>query len=226
MFDFAWSEIALIGVVALVAIGPKDMPVAIKTIADLVKKGRRMAGEFQTHVDEMVREANLHEVRDQIKDLRSLNIRDQITRAVDGDGTLRRTLAEDPLKSGTAAFRPDASIAPDAIEAERDAAEHGIGLPRPPSVTAPSVTTPAVAAPSFLPPGVAAPEAAHPAIAARAAAPSFIPPAAVMPAIGAPSPADPLASRPSDVASSVPRPSAHDPSMAGVAVAGPPASDG
>jgi sec-independent protein translocase protein TatB len=226
MFDFAWSEIALIGVVALVAIGPKDMPVAIKTIADLVKKGRRMAGEFQTHVDEMVREANLHEVRDQIKDLRSLNIRDQITRAVDGDGTLRRTLAEDPLKSGTtAASRPGASIAPDAIEAEGDAAEHSIGLPRPPSVAAP-----AAAAPSFLPPGVAPPEAVHPALAARAAAPSFIPPAAVMPAavmpeIAAPSPADPLASRPSDVPL-VPRTSAHDPSMAGVAAAGAPASNG
>ncbi len=222
MFDFAWSEIALIGVVALVAIGPKDMPVAIKTIADLVKKGRRMAGEFQTHVDEMVREANLHEVRDQIKDLRSLNIRDQITRAVDGDGTLRRTLAEDPLRPGTtAASRPGASIAPDAItqdaiEAERGAAEHAIGLPRPP----------AVAAPSFLPPGAAAPEAAHPAIAARAAAPSFIPPAAVMPAAAAPAFADPLASRPPDVHPSVPHPSARDPSMAGVAAAGPPAPGG
>ena len=63
MFDFAWSEIALIGIVALVAIGPKDLPVAIKAVAEMIKKARRMAGEFQTHVDEMVREANLHDVR-------------------------------------------------------------------------------------------------------------------------------------------------------------------
>ena len=59
MFDFAWSEIALIGVVALIAIGPKDMPVAIRAVTDMIKKARRMAGEFQTHVDEMVREADL-----------------------------------------------------------------------------------------------------------------------------------------------------------------------
>ncbi len=222
MFDFAWSEIALIGVVALVAIGPKDMPVAIKTIADLVKKGRRMAGEFQTHVDEMVREANLHEVRDQVRDLRSFNIRDQITHAVDGDGTLRRALADDPLRSGdTAAWHPGASLAPDAIEAESDSAETGIGLPRPP----------AAAAPSFLPPGTAASEAAHPAIAARAAAPSFIPPGAVIPGAvvpggTAPFAAGPVASRPADLHPSVPRTSAPDPSMAGVAPAGPPASSG
>jgi len=65
MFDFAWSEIALIGVVALIAIGPKDMPAAIKSVTDVIKKARRMASEFQTHVDEMVRDANLQEVRDQ-----------------------------------------------------------------------------------------------------------------------------------------------------------------
>ena len=210
MFDFAWSEIALIGVVALVAIGPKDMPVAIKTIADLVKKGRRMAGEFQVHVDEMVREANLHEVRDQFKDLRSLNIRDQIARAVDGDGSLRRTLAEDPLKPGTTpASRPGASVAADAIEAERAGLDNTIGLPRPP----------AAAAPSFLPPGTEAPEAAasiraaHPAEAARAAAPSFIPPGAVLPQIPVP-------------AASGAVPSAAAASVAGVAPAASPASQG
>src|ERR1700709_617864 len=94
MFDFAWSEIALIGVVALIAIGPKDLPVAIKAVAEMIKKARRMAGEFQTHVDEMVREANLHEVREQFNDLRRMDIKGQILKAVDDDGSIRRTLSE------------------------------------------------------------------------------------------------------------------------------------
>ena len=81
MFDFAWSEIGLIAAVALILIGPKDMPVAIRTIADMVKKARRMAGEFQTHVDEMLREANLHEVRDQITSIRNFDIRGEIENA-------------------------------------------------------------------------------------------------------------------------------------------------
>src|ERR1700730_1467064 len=95
MFDFAWTEIALIGVVALIAIGPKDLPIAIKTVAGMIKKARRMAGEFQGHVDEMVREANLHEVRDQITQLRNFDIKSEITKAVDSDGSLRATLSED-----------------------------------------------------------------------------------------------------------------------------------
>ncbi len=97
MFDFAWSEIALIGVVALIAIGPKDLPVAIKAVAGLVKKARKMAGEFQVHVDEMVREADLHEVRQEFNDLRRMDIKGKILNAMDGDGTLRKTMAENPL---------------------------------------------------------------------------------------------------------------------------------
>lgn len=110
MFDLAWSEIALIGVVALIAIGPKDLPIAIKAVAETLKKGRRMASEFQGHVDEMVREANLHEVRDQINELRTMDVKGRILNAVDGDGTMRRTINDDPLKlDAFASHRPGAA---------------------------------------------------------------------------------------------------------------------
>jgi len=98
MFDFNWSEFALIGVVALLVIGPKDMPVAIRALSNVVKKGRKLAGEFQSHVDEMVREADLGEARDGLRQLRSLNVRGQIMRAFDEDGSLRKTLNEKPLR--------------------------------------------------------------------------------------------------------------------------------
>ncbi len=106
MFDLAWSEIALIGVVALIAIGPKDMPVAIKAVAEMVKKARRMASEFQTHVDEMVREANLHEVRDHFNDIRSMDIKGKILNAVDNDGSLRRTINERPYNAAPPPVTP------------------------------------------------------------------------------------------------------------------------
>ncbi len=106
MFDLAWSEIALIGVVALIAIGPKDMPVAIKAVAEMVKKARRMASEFQTHVDEMVREANLHEVRDHINDIRSMDIKGKIMSAVDGDGSIRRTISDRPFNAAPPPVTP------------------------------------------------------------------------------------------------------------------------
>ena len=112
MFDFAFSEIALVGVVALLVIGPKDMPVAIKAVTDVIKKARRMAGEFQGHVDEMVREANLHEVRDGINELRSMNVKGRILSAVDGDGTIRRALNEDPLRAPSIVTPAAAQAAP------------------------------------------------------------------------------------------------------------------
>ena len=98
MFDFAWSEIALIAVVALIAIGPKDMPVAIRAVTGMIKKARRMAGEFQTHVDEMMREADLSEVRSSINDIRNFDIKGEIERTIDADGSLRATFAANPLE--------------------------------------------------------------------------------------------------------------------------------
>jgi sec-independent protein translocase protein TatB len=122
MFDFAWSQIALIAVVALIVIGPKDMPVAIRAITNVIKKARRMAAEFQTHVDEMVREANLDEVRNQISDIRNFDFRTEIEKVVDPDRTLRDTFASDPLNpkpaaSGTASL-PEVAVAEAALPSD------------------------------------------------------------------------------------------------------------
>ncbi len=161
MFDFAWSEIAVVGVVALVLIGPKDMPVALKYISGAIKKARRMAAEFQGHVDEMVRDADLGEVRDQFREIRSLDIRGTITRAVDGDGALRKAFTEDPV-------RPP----PPVVTTPPEAVPHA--LPEP--ALAVQSTAPA---PAFIPPA-AAPAVLAP-TAATPAAPAFIPPGATPP---------------------------------------------
>ena len=97
MIDLAWSEIALIAVVALVVIGPKDLPEAVRGVARGVQKLRRMAGEFRAQADELVREANLDELRQQIHDIRNFNVRDEVEKAVDKDGSLRRSF-DDPLR--------------------------------------------------------------------------------------------------------------------------------
>lgn len=172
MFDFAWSEIGLIGVVALIAIGPKDMPVAVKTVTDLIKKVRRMAGEFQGHVDELVREANLHEVRDQLNEIRGFDIRGAVERAVDGDGSLRRAF-DDPFATPAPAAAGDAALAEpigDVAVAERP--ETAIAAPGEAAQADPVLLSEADAAdiPAFVPPGIVS--------AARATrlAPAFIPP--------------------------------------------------
>jgi sec-independent protein translocase protein TatB len=109
MFDFAWSEIALIAAVALVVIGPKDLPVALRAISGFVKKARRMAGEFQTHVDEMMRDADLKDVKDSFNQIRNFDFRGTVEKAIDPDHSLRNTFAGNPLEPSTTSFGEAAS---------------------------------------------------------------------------------------------------------------------
>src|SRR5215203_2756376 len=110
MIDLAWSEIALIAVVALVVIGPKDLPEAVRGVARGIQKLRRMAGEFRSQADELVREANLDELRQQIHDIRNFNVRDEFEKTVDKDGSLRRSF-DDPLRDS---YTPPAYTPPSA----------------------------------------------------------------------------------------------------------------
>jgi sec-independent protein translocase protein TatB len=69
MFDIAWSELMLVGAVALVVIGPKDLPKAMRTVGQAVGKIRRMAGEFQGQFNDAMREAELHDLKKQVEDV-------------------------------------------------------------------------------------------------------------------------------------------------------------
>ena len=171
MFDFAWSEIALIGIVALVLIGPKDLPVAVRVVTDAIKKMRRMASELQGHVDEMVRDADLGEARDTFRDLRSMNLRGQIMRAVDSDGSVRRTLSDKPLAGQN-------------LMAARTSPPPTITLPPadntlPPATLPASRQVPTTAPPAFVPPTTARPaHGPEPAAEPASPPPAFVPPAA------------------------------------------------
>ncbi len=180
MFDFAWSEIALVVVVAVIFIGPKDLPVAIKAVTEMIKKARRMAGEFQTHVDEMVREADLHEVRDSINQIRNFDFKGTVERAVDPDGSLRSTFASNPLEPTPSA--PSEPVADSTAEAEVIEAHSSAEFTRPEGVDAvgePGAgAEPENAPPAFIPPGFALPDYLLPpkAAAAPAEPPAFVPP--------------------------------------------------
>ncbi len=69
MFDIAWSEMLVIGAVALVVIGPKDLPKALRSVGEAVGKIKRMASEFQGQFNEAMREAELHDIKKQVEDV-------------------------------------------------------------------------------------------------------------------------------------------------------------
>jgi sec-independent protein translocase protein TatB len=94
MFDFGWTELAVIGIVALLIIGPKDLPKVLRTLGQWSRRLRGLAREFQGHVDDVIREAELEDVRDGVNKVRRKNIGQSINKMVDPDGRVARELDE------------------------------------------------------------------------------------------------------------------------------------
>ena len=69
MFDIGWSELLLIGIVALIAIGPKELPGALRTLGQWTGKLRRMASEFQNQFHEAMREAEMADLKKQVDEM-------------------------------------------------------------------------------------------------------------------------------------------------------------
>jgi sec-independent protein translocase protein TatB len=185
MLDLAWSEIALIAVVALVVIGPKDLPDAIKGVAKGIQSLRRKVSEFQQQADELVREAKLDDVRNQIADvrntisnIRNFDIKGEIEKTVDSDGSVRKAF-EDPMAS---TYAPPAYTPPPVPDNAPSFVPPDVARwAAPPAPPPPE--PPAVPAPAFVPPSTPAPIAE----AAPAAAPAAEPAPAAKPAITTPS---------------------------------------
>lgn len=69
MFDIGWSELLVIGIVALVVIGPKDLPQAFRIVGQWVSKARVLARELQSHVDDLMREADVQDMKREFRDM-------------------------------------------------------------------------------------------------------------------------------------------------------------
>lgn len=71
MFDIGWSELVVIGVVALIVIGPKELPSVLRMIGQSLGKVRRMAAEFQGQFNEAMREAEMADIKKSFDDISS-----------------------------------------------------------------------------------------------------------------------------------------------------------
>ena len=145
LLDMGWSELMLIGMVALVVIGPKDLPKALRVAGFWVRKARTLSREFQSSVEQMVREAELDEVRDQLKKASEINIDQEFRQAVDPTGSLAESLKppELPNFSGPALAENyhGAPAGPEPTEAAPPAAiaPAGGGAPEPTEAAPPAI---------------------------------------------------------------------------------------
>jgi len=88
MFDFAWSEIGLIGLVAVIVLGPKELPQAMRAMGRFTRQARKLAGEFQGHVNELIREAELEDIKHSVDQASAVKIGAEIDKLLDPGGEL------------------------------------------------------------------------------------------------------------------------------------------
>jgi sec-independent protein translocase protein TatB len=91
MFDIAWSELLLIAVIALIFIGPKELPQVLHSLGRMTAKLRRSADDFRRQFEDSVREAGYEDLHKNIQEFRSLNpanqLKDSIARAINQEYT-------------------------------------------------------------------------------------------------------------------------------------------
>jgi sec-independent protein translocase protein TatB len=126
MLDVGWSELLLVAVIAIVVIGPKDLPRAMRTVGHWVAKIRATAREFQSNVDEMIREAELDEIRKEADRITSFDLKDQPGARIVSDFDSGNSIAPPP----------EAEPSDDEAEAEADYAA-GAPVAPPHSLTEP-----------------------------------------------------------------------------------------
>lgn len=140
MFDIAWSHILLIGVVALLVIGPKDLPKVLRTVGVWVGRARSIAREFQGSLDQMIREAELEEVRKEVEQATTVDLDHTIESSADPGGEMKQAF-EPPAPEPTV---PAPDILPEPEPEAPPAAAAEPQAPEPQTAEAPAAEAPAV----------------------------------------------------------------------------------
>jgi sec-independent protein translocase protein TatB len=130
MFDFGLSmgELMVIALVALIVVGPKDLPRMLRMVGRFVTQLRGMAGEFQRHLDSAIREAGIDEVKKEVKSMTNFtvtaDIDKQITEEFRKQSSEIKSMIDSPAKTAADAPAKAANdLPPPLAEPEPEPAE-------------------------------------------------------------------------------------------------------
>lgn len=129
MFDIGWSELVVIAVVALIAIGPKELPGVLRMVGQWMGKARKMAAEFQGQFQEAMREAEMADLKKSFDEVKE-------TATALSPGNLMTSLQKD-VDSALQISEPDKPATPEVSDAQVAGA---VGEPVTP--TTPAAPTP------------------------------------------------------------------------------------
>lgn len=118
MFDINWSELLILAVVALIVVGPKELPVLLRTLGKYAGTARRHANEFRAHFEQAMHEAELAELREEMERVK----RDVMNSVNSAEDALKST--GDAL-SGGGGKKPESAVPAVSADAAPDARKEG-----------------------------------------------------------------------------------------------------
>ncbi|MFN4282770.1 MAG: Sec-independent protein translocase protein TatB [Alphaproteobacteria bacterium] len=129
MFDISWMEMLMIAVVAIVVIGPKDLPKVLHTVGQWMARARSVARNFQEQMDEMARQSGVDDVRKQIQNSMSgLDPAERLRKEIDPTGEMD---AQMKAMADLGRIEPDAPPAKTAADVAVSDAQADAALPAP-----------------------------------------------------------------------------------------------
>lgn len=91
MFDIGWQELFVIGALAIIVLGPKELPRVLRTVMGLVRKARMVAGEFHEAINDAARQADLEDVKKKLSES-AVNPADMIRNTIDPNGEMKQEI--------------------------------------------------------------------------------------------------------------------------------------
>lgn len=92
MLDVGWQELFLIAVITIIVVGPKEIPRVLRTVTLWIRKIKDMAREFQNSIDDIAREADLDDIKQQLAAAKDFDIEREMENAIDPNGDVSNAI--------------------------------------------------------------------------------------------------------------------------------------
>ena len=149
MFDLGWQEFMLIALIALIVVGPKDLPRVIRAVSQGIRRVRGVAREFHSSLEEVAREAELDDIRKQARDLANEGLDENLRKDLDPMGEIEHSIRDAQRQfndANSAIGAAERGLKSDIAKAQEPAAD-GVGESAAPEQSAPERSAPEQSAP-------------------------------------------------------------------------------
>lgn len=140
MFDIGWQELFIVAILAIIVVGPRDLPRTMRTIMSYVRKAKGMARDFQDGIDEVAREVELDDIRKEANKIAHMDLDKEIQETLDPTGSLNDSLDMSDVQSAI----QDSANAMNSIEAPATSKETPNTIEAPNTIAPPATSNEAL----------------------------------------------------------------------------------